>query len=164
MTCLTALSNVNTSCFGNIICSLTKHLYSTYGQINPQEVKYRKLELYNVTFDLSLPVDYIFNAVNYLMELSDQAGIPMTDDQSINLAYVIFARIPILIQDLRACHKKPAIEKKTWANMKIHLREAQDDLNSLLITSSMLPNTQHTNFDAMTNVVTQHLLQEQASI
>ena len=52
----------------------------------------------------------------------------MTADQYVNLAYVIFESPPILLQDLRAWHKKHAIDK-TWLNMKIHLREAQDDLS-----------------------------------
>ena len=57
-------------------------------------------------FEFSLPVDTIFNEVNDLMGISDQAGIPMSADQSVNLAYVIFARHPVLLQDLCACHKK----------------------------------------------------------
>ena len=62
-----------------------------YGWITTQQVKSRKLELYNMPFGLYLPVDFIFNAVNNMMELSDQARIPMVDDQYVKLAYVIFA-------------------------------------------------------------------------
>ena len=64
-----------------------------------------------MTFYLSLPVDTILNAVDDLMEILEQTGIPMTSEQSVNLADVIFACQPILIQDLRAWHKKTAIEK-----------------------------------------------------
>ena len=77
---------------------------------------------------LSFPVDSIFNAADDLMELSEQACIPITANQSVNLAYVIFARQPILLQDISAWHKKPDIDK-TWPNTKIHLREAQVDLS-----------------------------------
>ena len=83
-------------------------------------------------FDLSLPVDSISNAVDNLMEISKHAGIPMTADQSVNLAYVIFTRQPILIQDLRAWQKKTA--DKTWSNMKTRLHEAQDDLSLLPVS------------------------------
>ena len=96
-TYLTALSNVNTSRYGDSIRSLTQHLYSTYGMITPHQVKFCELEIYNMPFDLSLPVDSIFNAVDDLTELSYQAGIPMTADQSVNLAYVIFSCQPILL-------------------------------------------------------------------
>ena len=69
-------------------------------------MKPRELELYNIPFNLSLPVDTIFNVVDNLMELPDQAGIPMSADQLVNLAYVIFACQPVLLQDLRSCNKK----------------------------------------------------------
>ena len=121
------------------------------------------MELYNLPFDLSLPVDYIFNAIDDLIELADQASMPMTNDQAVNLAYIIFARQPILLQDLRAWHKKPAA-KKTWPNMKVHLREAQDDLSSLPVAGSMHPNPQQANFATITEIVTQRILQEQANL
>ena len=57
--------------------------------------------------------------------------------------------------------QKPATDKN-WANMKIHLREAQDDLNSLPISGSMFHNPQQSNFTPVTDVVTQSLIQEQA--
>ena len=96
-TYLAALRNVDSSRYGDSIRSLTQHLYSIYRRITPQQVKLRELELYNIPFDLLLPVDSIFNAVDDLMELSEHAGIPMTPDQSVNLGYVIFARQPILL-------------------------------------------------------------------
>ena len=48
--------------------------------------------------------------------------------------------------------------------MKTHLREAQDDLISLPVDGSMFPNTQQANFTAITDMVSQRLLQEQASL
>ena len=96
------------------------------------------------------------------MELAEQASMPMTPDQAVNLAYVISARQPILLQDLRVWHKKLQVDK-TWQNMKTHLREAQDDLSSLPVTGSMYPNPQQANFAAITELVTQRILQEQAN-
>ena len=58
-TYLASLRNVNTSRCGDSIRLLTQHLYSIYGRITPQQVKTRKLELYNLPFDVSLPVDSI---------------------------------------------------------------------------------------------------------
>ena len=53
---------------------------------------------------------------------------------------------------------------KTWPSKKIHLREAQDDLNSLPIAGSMFPNPQKANFIDMTDIVIQRLQQEQARL
>ena len=134
-TYLAALRNVNTSRYGESILSLTQHLYYTYWRINPQQVKSRELELYNMPFDLSLPVDTIFNAVDDLMELSDQADIPMSADQSVNLVYVIFARQPVLLQDLCAWHKKPVDEKlgPTWRSTSERHRMTSDHYLSLAL-------------------------------
>ena len=49
---------------------------------------------------------------------------------------------------------------KTWPNMKIHLREAQDYLSSLPIAGYMSPKPQQENFTDTTDIVTQRLLQE----
>ena len=59
-----------------------------------------------------------------------------------------FLRQPILLQDLRAWHKKPAIDK-TRVNMEIHLREAQYDIRSLPISGSMFPNPQQANLSVL---------------
>ena len=48
--------------------------------------------------------------------------------------------------------------------MKTYLREAQDNLSSLPVAGSMFPNTQQANFTAITDMVSQQLLQEQVSL
>lgn len=116
-TYLAALCNANMSRYGNSIEDLMKHLFQTYGKITPQQVKSWEMEIYNLLFDFSLPVDSIFNAIEDLLELADHANNPMSTDQAINLTYMIFALQPILMQDLRAWNKHP-IAKKTWPNFK----------------------------------------------
>ena len=49
-------------------------------------------------YDISQPVDNVFNTIDNLADLAEQAESPMTAQQQINLAYVIFARQPILQQ------------------------------------------------------------------
>ncbi|KAI2507660.1 hypothetical protein MHU86_6753 [Fragilaria crotonensis] len=46
------------------------------------------------------------------------------------MAYVIFARQPILQQDLRLWNRRPVVER-TWTNVLNHFRDAQSDLSSL---------------------------------
>ena len=48
--------------------------------------------------------------------------------------------------------------------MKTRLREAQDNLSSLPVAGSMFPNTQQANFTAITDMVSQRFLHEQASL
>ena len=48
--------------------------------------------------------------------------------------------------------------------MDTHRREARDNLSSLPVAGSMYPNPQQANFSAITKLVTQRILQEQANI
>ena len=135
-TYLAALRNADTSRYGDSIRLLVEHLFATYGKITPQQIKIREGQVFNMSFDMNLPVDAVFNAVDNLYKLADHAQMPMTLDQCINLAYMVFARQPVLLHDLRAWNCKPSAEK-TWTNLKTHMREAQNDLRSLPVAGSM---------------------------
>ena len=87
---------------------------------------------------MALPVDAIFNAIDELMELAEYALMPMSSTQAVSLAYVVFSKNPILLQDLRAWNRRSA-EHRTWENMKVHLREAQKDLSSLTTAAQLYP-------------------------
>ena len=65
-----------------------------------------------------------------LSELADHTNSPMTQQQMVDLAFVIFARQSILQQDLRLWNRCPAADC-TWLNMMLHLREAQSDLSTI---------------------------------
>ena len=87
-------------------------------------------------YNLSHPVDIIFNAIEEYSKLADHASQPLTTIQLINLAYVIFAKQPILLQDLHDWNRMPVADC-TWPNMKAHLCSAQDDVNALPNAASM---------------------------
>ena len=127
---LRALLNRATGQYSTSIRNLMLHLFTTYGQLTPQQVKAKEIEVTNLHFDISLPVDIIFNAIEDLSALSTHASSPITNQQMIDMAYVIFARQPILQQDVRAWQRTPRVDR-TWANMVTHFRDAQNDLSSL---------------------------------
>jgi hypothetical protein len=160
---LRALLNRTTGQYSSNIRDLLNHLFNTYGKITPQQVKAKEMELYNMHFDISQPVDTVFNCIDDLSELADHAGSPMTPQQMIDLAYVIFAKQPILQQDLRLWNRKPLIER-TWTNMIQHLRDAQTDLSSLPSAGDIYhqqPPHQANNVATMAELVAQRLLDDQ---
>ena len=112
------------------IHTVITHLFDTYGCITPQQVTAKQMELYNLHFDILQPVHMVFNAIQDLVELSDQANLPMTKNQTVNLAYVIFAKQAILQQDLHLWNKRIPVER-TWVDMIAHFHDAQSDLNAL---------------------------------
>ena len=80
--------------------------------------------------DISQPVDTVFNSIDDLSDTSENANSPMTEQQMVDLACVIFAKQSILQPDLRLWNRRPVAER-THANLTQHLRDAQTDLSSL---------------------------------
>jgi uncharacterized membrane protein YgcG len=158
---LRALLNRATGQYSHDIRSVLLHLFSTYGKITPQQVKAKELAVYNMHYDISLPVDTVFNAIDDLADLAEHALSPMTPQQLIDLAYVILARQPILQQDLRLWNRRPAHER-TWLNMLDHFRTAQSDLNSLPTAGdhfTQIPGHQANAVATMADLVAQRLLE-----
>jgi hypothetical protein len=158
---LRALLNRATGQYSTSIRALLLHLFTTYGQITPQQVKSTEMDLYNMHYEISQPVDTVFNQIDDLAELADHANSPMSQQQMIALAYVIFAKQPILQQDLRLWNRRPAIDR-TWANMMDHLREAQTDLSSLPTAGDIyhqLPPHQANNVTDIADIVANRLIE-----
>ena len=156
---LRALLNRATGQYSTSIRNIMHHLFVTYGQLTPQQVKAKETEVYNLQFDLSQPVDIIFNAIEDLSALAEHASSPMTQQQMIDLAYLIFAKHPILQQDLRTW-KRLGPAARTWPAMILHFREAQNDLSSLPVASDFYHQTTHqvNHVDMIADLVAQRLL------
>lgn len=103
---LRALLNRTTGQYSNDIRAVLMHLFTTHGKITPQQVKTKEMAIFGMPYDISQPVDMIFNAIDDLADLAEHALSPMTFQQMIDLAYVILARQPILQQDLRFWNRR----------------------------------------------------------
>ena len=157
---LRALLNRTTGQYSSDIRAVLMHLFATHGKITPQQVKAKEMSTFNMHYDISLPVDTVFNAIDDLTDLAEHALSPMTPQQMMDMAYVIFARQPILQQDLRLWNRRPPAER-TWANMLIHFRDAQSDLSSLPTAGDIFhqqPAHQANAVATMADLVAQRLL------
>ena len=85
----------------------------------------------------------------------------MSPQQMIDLAYVIFAKQPILQQDLRLWNRK-ILADRTWPNMIQHLRDAQTDLSSLPSAEDIYHHQppHQASIATMAELVAQQLLEE----
>jgi hypothetical protein len=153
---LRAKLNRTTGQYTTDLREVITHLFATHGKITPQQIRTKENAIYNMAFDISQPVDTVFNAIEDLADLAEHANSTLTHQQMIDLAYVIFAKHPILQQDLRAWNRKPLIER-TWANMIMHFREAQNDLSSLPTAADMFH--QANAMTKMADLVAQRLLE-----
>ena len=109
-------------------------------------------------YNIILPVDVVFNAINDLVDFADHVVSPMSAQQQIDLAYVIFAKQPILQQDLRLWNR---LTTRDWTIMQTHFCDAQEDLSLLPTASDMFsPDAAHhqANVATMADLVAQRQL------
>jgi hypothetical protein len=132
-------------------------LLATHGKITPQQVKAKEIGICNMVYSIALPVDTVFNAVDDLMDLAEHAGPALTNQQMIDLAYVVLSKEPIFQQDIRLWNRKPPTDK-TWDNMLEHFRTAQTDLSALPTAGDLYHHGPHhaNTVLNMVDMVTQH--------
>lgn len=152
---LRALLNRTTGQYAANLRDVLAHLFATHGRITPQQIKTKELALVHMPFDISQPVDTVFNAIDDLSDLAEHANSALTSQQMIDLAYLVFSKHPILQQDLRSWNRRPIIER-TWDNMLNHFREAQADLTALPTAGDIFP--QANSITTMADLVAQRLL------
>ena len=154
-----ALLNRATGQYSTSIRDMLLHLFTTYGRITPHQVKGTEVDLYNMTFDISQPIDTVFNTIDDLADLAEHANSPMTSQQMIDLAYVILSKQPILQQDLRSWYRKPLIDR-TWPAMLAHFRDAQSELRAIPTAGAIYHQQppHQANTAAMADLVAQRLL------
>jgi hypothetical protein len=136
--------------------NVLSHLFATHGKVTPQRIRTKENAFCNMAFDISQPVDTVFNAIDHLADLANHANSALSQQQMMDLAYVIFAKHPILQQDLQSWNRMTTVQR-TWANMITHFHEAQEDLSSLPTAGDMFH--QANSMSTMADLVAQLLLE-----
>ena len=72
-------------------------------------------------FNPEEPVDLVFNRIKEFAELCMMTGNDKTDQQLVNMAYLLFNRAKAYTDALKTWNAK-ATTDKTFANFKVHLR------------------------------------------
>jgi hypothetical protein len=80
---LRVMLNRATGQYSGSIRAILQQLFQVYGKVTPQQIKAKNMELYNMHYDISQPVDTIFNCIGDLSDLADHAMSPslMTEQQ-----------------------------------------------------------------------------------
>ena len=112
------------------VYEVLEFLFQTYGDIDPNTFSDKETEVKATIYDINTPIDTLFELIEDLVDFSGHANIPMTQQQSINIGYVIMWRTGVLVDDLKSWNNKPRIQK-TWINFKTHFRKAVSDYKKL---------------------------------
>ena len=103
------------------------HLFTTYGKITEHELQEKYDETLKLTYDVSEPIDTIFNAVEDLCEVAELADSAYTPKQQVHIGYIIISKQRIFRADIRKWMRKSALDK-TWTNFVDHFRTAHQEL------------------------------------
>ena len=106
---------------------LKTHLFDTYGRINENELQTKYDETTKLAYNVSGPIDDIFNSVEDICEISELANCPYSARQQVNIGYLIVSRQPIFRSDVRIWMRKPTTNK-TWTNSMTHFCQAHQEL------------------------------------
>lgn len=123
---LKALRNPVTQAFILPLNEILHHLMTVYGKLNPKMLRVTKNALETFQYNVSLPVDVVFDPIDDLEELAALANEPMSEAQKIAMAFIIFQNTGKFKSDLKSWNRK-APHDKTWTNMKTHFRDALQD-------------------------------------
>jgi hypothetical protein len=137
-----ALRDRTTNQFTGTVLQILTYLKTTYGKITPAALQKLETETKAIDFNVVQPIDTIYHKVEDLVEYADLANAPMTQVQTINIAYNIINKTGRFKSAIRDWNRRPANEKN-WINFKDSFRTAQLELresNALTMQEAGLHN------------------------
>ena len=90
----------------------------------------RKTKLKICSYDLSTPVDSVFNRIKAFQDLCILIGNEKSDRQLVQLAYLVFNKTKAFMYSLKAWNSK-LLPDKTFAKFKLRMREEQHALRQV---------------------------------
>ena len=106
------------------------HLYAIYGDIDPQKLQEEEEKVKQLVYDVSLPPDTVYMAIEDLMDMGEASNAPFTQRQAVNMAYNIISRTGRFTENIREWLRRPIIQQ-TWINFKRHFSAAHKELKKL---------------------------------
>lgn len=106
------------------------HLFGTYGSIDPDKLETEEKKVKEATYDPREPIDELYLMIEDLVDMSEAANCPYTQNQTINMGYIILRRTGQFTDSLKTWIRK-AQNQKTWINFKVHFSTAQRELKQL---------------------------------
>ncbi len=102
-------------------------MFETYGDVTPQELCHLTAQVESMTFPPNEPIDTIFTEIDDLGTIAELARVPMTEQQKINMGYLLIQQTQVYSTSLNKWNQKD-FDDQTWDLFKSHFREAQKAL------------------------------------
>ena len=126
------------------IHSIMSYIIRTHGQISEEQYMRMEDEVRNFIYEPNLPVDILFNNIDFFVDISELTKRTITDRRQIQMAYLIFNRAGVFRDSLKTWNARPD-NLKTYDALKVFMRDehaALDMVGALTIQDSSL---QHAN-------------------
>ena len=112
------------------IPQMIEYLVKAYGQIRPEEFRSMKTEVEDYIFDPLLPIDVLFNKLEFFLDVADIVSKTVPDAKKVDIIYIILNRCGVFQDSLKKWNKKPAIDQ-TYDEMKKFFCQEQLDLDKV---------------------------------
>jgi len=89
---LRALRTPGTNKLNRTIPQILQHLFDTYGDVTPSDLRELTSRVENLSFPSTEPVDTIFSEIEDLAAIADISGAPLSATQRVNMAYIHFQK------------------------------------------------------------------------
>ena len=132
-------------------------LFRVYGKIKPEHIMNEKNKVETFSFNISEPIDDVFNRIDDLAELAELAERPFTDKQLTDFGFIIFNRQRAFRDDVRSWLKRP-IEEHTYVDLRAHFTDAHVELRAIDATTDELG---YHSVNAVVENIVERLLQVQ---
>ena len=150
---LRALRTPGTNKLNRTMPQILQHLFDTYGDVTPSDLRELTSRVENLSFPSTEPVDTIFSEIEDLAAIADIAGAPLSATQRVNMAYIHFQKALLYKSALKSWDEKSFVEQ-TWPAFKRHFRDAHKALRrtgALTINDTI-------NKDQLMNMVTEGVM------
>ena len=131
---LEPLRNPITNSIDHTILNILAYLFTQHGDVSADALVRRETEVKNINYDPSSdPIDTIFTAVQTLAEFAAAANAAYTEQQIINLAYVIIKKQRVFNQASTEFNReiRATPSNNTWQFFKTFFRQAYRELKEV---------------------------------
>jgi hypothetical protein len=112
-----SLRNRHTGYAGVTCLRMLTHLYDTYGEITDDDWDANDLRM-KAPYDVSQPIELLFDQIDGGMEYAAAAGTPYTTEQVLKIAYNLVARTKMFKDECKIWRTQTA-NYKTWAQFQV---------------------------------------------
>ena len=140
---LHALRSPGTNKLTQMIPEIFENLFSTYGDVTPEDLRELTARVRGLIYPPQEPVDTIFREIDDLATIATYAKAPLTDFQKVNMAYIYFQKGGIFKSTLTKWDESDDNEK-TWLGFKQHFvaaHKARKSTGALTIQDTLNRNT-----------------------